>query len=972
LVPLTSAIKTMKHNYLSIRLSMAFALFLITFSTLPLFAQDQIVEITGIVNDNEVRGPLPGVTVIIKGTTTTTATNENGKFYIKTNIRYPFTLVFSGIGFKSQELQVLSAQSKIAVALNTENTLLNEVVVSASRVEERILQSPISIEKIDIKAIKDSPAPTFYEALDNVKGVQLLTSSLTLKVPNARGFNVPNNFRFMQLVDGVDVQAATLGVPLGNAIGPTELDIQSVEITPGAASALYGMNAINGLASLQTRSPFTHQGLSLYQRTGVNHVGNDEKDPALLTEFALRYAKVFKEKFAIKINSSFFRGTDWISNTLTDQNPNNLATANPTVASLDGANNPAADLWNNYGDERNNRVTVNATVDGVAKTYNVSRTGYLEKDLVDPTVTNVKFDAGGYYKIKDNLEASYVYRYGLMDGTFQRGNKIRLENAVVQNHKIELRGEEFYIRSYASLESTGDSYNLKPLADNLDLTHASNTNWKNTFQSALQNSINSGTALPQAFEEARTVADAGRVEPGTPEFEGLKNTIIKTNNWDHLNSGVAGAPATGGAWLKQKSALYHVEGQYDLSKYVQLFDLQVGADYRQYLVTPDGNNFVDFARPVAERNIALPDGSFGDKQRYEKYGVFGQVTKRFFDNRLKINASLRADRNPEFDTKLNPRIAVVYSPKENHNFRASFQNGFRFPSLFEALSFVNNGNVRRVGGLARVNQGIGFLENSYTLTSIDAFNAAVNTAVDAGSPRTQAALDNRNILVKANLPVMKPEQINSFEIGYKSVVLNNSISIDWDAYLNIYDGFLGQVEVAVPKNGVVGSDASVTDMLTRSNQDRYRVFTNSANKYKSYGSTFGMKYNFYENYNAGFNVSYNDLITNSKSDIFLTSFNTPKWVTNLSFGNRQVIKNVGFNVTGRWQDAFYWESTLANGDVPAYVTLDAQVNVKIPIIYATAKIGGTNILNNRYYQYAAGPTIGGLYYIALTFELANL
>jgi iron complex outermembrane receptor protein len=962
----------MKQIYFKPKLKLTVFILLLLFINQNVSAQDQTVEVSGIVNDKEMRGPLPGVTVAIKNTSTVTVTNDQGEFYIKTQIKYPFTLVFSGVGFKTQEVQVLTAQTKVSVELNTENTLLNEVVVSASRVEERILQSPISIEKIDIRAIKDSPAPTFYEALDNVKGVQLLTSSLTLKVPNARGFNVPNNFRFMQLVDGVDVQAATLGVPLGNAIGPTELDIQSIEITPGAASALYGMNAINGLSSLQTRSPFNHQGLSVYQRTGVNHVADNVKDPSAMAEFAVRYAKVIKDKFAFKINGSFFRGTDWISNNFTDQNPNSLVTGNPAFSVLNGRNNPAADLWNNYGDERNNRVTVNATIDGAPKTFNVSRTGYREQDLVDPTVTNAKFDAGAYYKIKENLEVSYVYRYGLMDGTFQRGNKIRLDNATVQNHKLELKGQDFYIRSYVSLEKTGDSYNLKPLADNLDLTHASNANWRTAFQTALQSSLASGTPLPQAFETARTAADLGRAEPGTPEFDALKNTIVGINNWDHINSGVAGAPATGGAWLKQQSALYHVEGQYDLSKYVKIFDLQAGADYRQYLVTPDGNNFVDFGRLLAERNVPLADGSFGAKQKYEKYGVFAQVTKRFFDNKLKINASIRADRNPEFDTKFNPRIAVVYSPKDNHNFRASFQNGFRFPSLFEALSFVNNGNVRRVGGLSRVNQGIGFLENSYTLTSIDQFNAAVNTAVDNGADRNQAALANRNVLAVANLQQMKPEQINSFEIGYKSIVANNAISIDWDAYFNIYDGFLGQVEVAVPKAANVATDAGVLAMLTRSNQDRYRVYTNSKNTYKSYGSTFGIKYNFYEDFNAGFNVSYNDLITNNKSDMFTTSFNTPKWVTNLSFGSRRIFKNVGFNVTGRWQDAFYWESTLANGNVPAYTTLDAQVNAKVPSLSATVKLGGSNILNKQYYQYAAGPTIGALYYVSITFDIANL
>ena len=177
---------------------------------------------------------------------------------------------------------------------------------------------------MDIRALKETPAASFYDALGNVKGVQLTTSSITFKVPNTRGFNIPNNFRFMQLVDGIDMQAATLGVPLGNAIGPTELDIQSIEVTPGAASALYGMNAINGMSNLITKDPFTTQGLSIFQRTGVNHVDGIDHAPAILTETAIRYAKaLFNDKFAFKINAGYLQGVDWISDTRLDQNPNN-------------------------------------------------------------------------------------------------------------------------------------------------------------------------------------------------------------------------------------------------------------------------------------------------------------------------------------------------------------------------------------------------------------------------------------------------------------------------------------------------------------------------------------------------------------------------------------------------------------------------------------------------------------------------
>jgi len=264
-----------------------------------------IIEVSGRVTDQEKQLPLPDVSVQVKGTIAGTITNSSGSFVLRTKTRLPFTLVFSSVGFQPQEFEVRSLGSNVQVALATQAVLGTAVVVTASKVPESILKSPVAIEKLDIRAIKETAAPSFYDALENVKGVQMITSSLTFKVPNTRGFNIPNNFRFMQLVDGVDMQAATLGVPLGNAIGPTELDIQSVEITPGAASALYGMNAINGMANLITKDPFIHQGLSFYQKTGINHVDGTDHDPAFLTESAFRYAKAFNNKFAFKINFSF-------------------------------------------------------------------------------------------------------------------------------------------------------------------------------------------------------------------------------------------------------------------------------------------------------------------------------------------------------------------------------------------------------------------------------------------------------------------------------------------------------------------------------------------------------------------------------------------------------------------------------------------------------------------------------------------
>ena len=973
-----------------------FTLVLFLFLLQNIYAQTSYL-ISGKIYDSTSTKGLDAATVKVKGARGVAITKEDGTFQLKITQKLPITLQISYVGYSDQEFTVSSESSPIAIALKTEDIYANQVVVTASRVAESILKSPVAIEKLSLTTLQQATAPSFYDAMENIKGLQMTTSSLTFKVPNTRGFNIPNNFRFMQLVDGVDMQAATLGVPLGNAIGPTELDIESVEVTPGAASALYGMNAINGMANLLTKSPFKYQGLSVYQRTGVNHVDGIDAPPSVLTESAIRFAKAWNNKFAFKINASYMQGTDWRSNTRLDQNPNNLPSANPKFPSLNGAGNAAFDGWNKYGDDAlagSNLSSVGGlTIDGKPnQTLRVVRTGYWETDLVDPKVKNLKFDASLNYKPTEHTELSYGYRVGEMDGVFQRGNKIALHNVVVQNHKLELKGSNFLIRGYISIENTGDSYNVKPLADNLDLrSGGSSTAWAAKYKAALQQyATNNGgltsANLAAANAYARQQADAGRAQPGTPYFNALKDSIIGINNWDIKSSQIPNAPATGGAALWQRSRMYHVEGQWDLTSTVKYFNLLLGGDARVYQVIPDGNNFVDFSRPINQRNkYDSATGNFGNDIYYKKFGGFVQVTKTFFDEKLKVWASLRGDYNPYFTAKFTPRISAVYTVAKKHNFRTTFQQGYRFPALFEALSYVNNGRVRRVGSLPFINQGLGYLDNSYYQTSVVNYNAVVSAAGNSDS----AALAHRNLLQKANLPDARPEKITSFEVGYKSVLLDNKLVIDVDAYTNQYNGFLGQVQVYVPHAETVGSDAAVLAMLDRNRdpvaaqpatstapatassngQDRYRVYTNAKNNYTNYGSSIGINYNFRKTYIISGNASFNKLKSQDSADIFITGFNTPDWTTSLSFGNRAIAKNMGFNVTWRWQNSFDWQSPLVNGNISAYSTFDAQVTFRAPKINTIIKAGGSDIFNHRYIQYAGGPTLGALYYIAITYDL---
>ncbi len=220
---------------------------------------------------------LAGVNIVVKGSVVGTITDIDGKYNLKVSKAPPLTLVFSFIGFASQEIEIKDANTPALDIKLEEQTLLGqEVVVSATLDEESIMKSPVSIEKMNIIDVQTTPSDNYYKGLANLKGIDVTTSSVNFQILNARGFNSTGNTRFIQLTDGMDTQAPALNFPIGNLNGPSELDVESVEMIPGSASALYGPNAFNGAVLVKSKSPFEYQGLSMFAKLGMNNVGDSD------------------------------------------------------------------------------------------------------------------------------------------------------------------------------------------------------------------------------------------------------------------------------------------------------------------------------------------------------------------------------------------------------------------------------------------------------------------------------------------------------------------------------------------------------------------------------------------------------------------------------------------------------------------------------------------------------------------------
>jgi iron complex outermembrane receptor protein len=532
---------------------------------------------------------------------------------------------------------------------------------------------------------------------------------------------------------------------------------------------------------------------------------------------------------------------------------------------------------------------------------------------------------------------------------YQRANRFRLQDYFVQQHALQYQSDAIQLKAYFNNENTGNSYNLRSMAENIDRTYKPDNTWYAGYSTGFNNAVAAGAGIAGAHQLARAAADNGRYQPGTAAFNNTLARLQQINNWDS------------GAALKVRASFIHAEGQLNLTKqWLRRFgrqtgvELLAGADHRTYIIVPDGNYFINPA-----------PGKTYDNIYYGKTGGFVSAVKSLFTGKLRLGATLRADKNDYFPLAWNPRFTAVYSPAYAHHIRLSFQSGYRYPGIFEAYSNVNSGGTKRVGGLPVMSSGI--FENAWLLTSITAFQQAVLKDINQnGLSQPNAIRHNQSLLQKNPYTYLRPEQVNSIEGGYKGVFARGRFYIDADVYFNHYRSFIAQANMNVPKTQ--NADSIPFALYNKTQQSPYRMWTNSQTQVYNYGASLGVSYTA-GGYTARGNTTFSRLRKSAGEDGLEDGFNTPQWMANLSLSKERIWQTLGAGISWKWQDAYYWQSFLATGNTAAYSTLDAQVNYAFDKAGCTIKLGGSNVLNKYYYSFPGGPSIGGMYYVTFTYAV---
>lgn len=271
-------------------------------------ASSQTGAVSGRVTDLETGQPVAGANVEVLGAGAGAAggqlTGNDGQF----RLSLPpgtYSIVVSLIGYQPGRydgVQVASGgTTSLNVALRSQALLLNPVVVTASRREEKALDAPASVTLVGTEQIRARAATTVVDHVRSVPGVDVAQTGIQQSNVVARGFNNVFSGGLLAITDNRYANVPSLRVNVMSFVPSTDLDLERIEVVLGPGAALYGPNSAGGVLHMITSSPIDRPG------TSVSVAGGERS----LFHSVFRTAVAPSETFGFKVSGQYFRGRDW-------------------------------------------------------------------------------------------------------------------------------------------------------------------------------------------------------------------------------------------------------------------------------------------------------------------------------------------------------------------------------------------------------------------------------------------------------------------------------------------------------------------------------------------------------------------------------------------------------------------------------------------------------------------------------------
>ena len=276
---------------------------LVAFSFTPIAAQQG--TITGRVTDAETGAPVTDAAVQVLGLELgPVGTNQSGDFRVSARAG-THSLVVTRIGYETSRTDGVTVEAgrsvPVTIQLRSQALVLNPLVVTVSRREEKELDAPASISTLSAEQVSRMIARTPADHIKTLPGVDLAATGLTQSYVVVRGFNNVSSGRLLSIVDNRYARIPALRINAINMIPTTDMDIERIELARGPGAALYGPNAAEGVMHIITHSPIDRPGTAA-------SLGGGERS---VVQMLFRSAHRVSERFGLKVSGQYLRGTDW-------------------------------------------------------------------------------------------------------------------------------------------------------------------------------------------------------------------------------------------------------------------------------------------------------------------------------------------------------------------------------------------------------------------------------------------------------------------------------------------------------------------------------------------------------------------------------------------------------------------------------------------------------------------------------------
>ena len=770
---------------------------------------------------NEKEEPMPGANVLIQGSSIGATTDINGEFQIQRLDVGKYDLRVDYIGYYGQSVEFYISKfeigaeesdkqgnieklgidaeerdNKILKGSNISNVMIklvpklldyDEVIVSASKSQEKVFDAPITVAMVSQRKIKEFSGNDIGHALSKVKGVDVYQAGNGRTNINTRGFMAVFNGRFVTLLNGKKFSDPIFRTAYNNTYPTIMEDIERLELVFGPSSALYGPNAHNGLINIIPKHPNEKPGLDLSYTQGSSGFQSQR----------LRYAKA-GDVFSYKINLENSQYKEWDYDRV--YAPKDIHKDNRILYGeyfIDENNNGMIDS-ENYYDADHNGIYNGTSRDGY-DSYDIELECFLNGCAIDPVTDlptyvldeyGIEYDSENLISVEKgdvNEDGEFTFLEDFVDCGYDNSGNYLCE------------GDEGWQPEY------GDGMYSGPEGINLFESDFEKDIYTRKLLSSFYYQLNSKTEIlfePSLIKQKNYIPyDMGYLFT-TTLYSTISTKLLRPNfsaslNFDYTDGDIITSEELYNAALKlfngdidrsvdllskepflKKYKTVSTYGDFSGSKYnlnPYTKSLIYGMDFRYD--SPRTNRSILRDRGSSQKFVfdgsPLPDSTVGEDINILQYGMYAQHSADW-SNDIETVLALRVDKHSHYDDfYLSPRIAVKWSGLKNANIRLTYNRAHQVPSLFHLFGHIYQQNV--------INLPEDLSGNLFQGDDPDTYDIYGNVITDDGSrtvnrPYVPLFAGNGNGFTlddTIHIDPLKVELVDSYEFGIKGIPIKN-------------------------------------------------------------------------------------------------------------------------------------------------------------------------------------------------------